>query len=201
MSPTHIAVGLVLSVPVSASFPEYATPVIVSLIIGSTLPDFDIIFAEHRKTLHYPIVGIIGSILFGLLFIFEEGLLFLLLVCFTVGFSIHGLLDVLGGGIEDEPWKRRDNRGVYSHIRGIWIDARYTIGYDGSLTDLLIYFALIAIFWIFAPIGIDTIGYVTLALLSVTAVVYTAFRKTLFNPVYMEENHPRIKNFHSVIFD
>jgi hypothetical protein len=133
---THVAVALAFAVPVALIAPEFATPAAVGAIVGGAFPDLDLFVGEHRRTLHFPVVGLALAAP-------GVGLALLVPTSFTVGlalgllgFGVHSASDVLGAGEELRPWERTNTNAVYDHVSGRWWQARYVFPYDGSPQDL-----------------------------------------------------------------
>lgn len=193
MTPTHVMKGVVLCLPLFSYFPEYKMAIFLSIIIGFSIPDLDLFFGDHRRTLHYPYSGIIPTIISLAFVILYPTVVTVSAFIFFLGVWIHSVADIFGGAVEDEPWRATETKVVYNHIRAKWIDARRTIPYDGSPRDLGSFALLTAVFVLLYPLSITTNEVVFIGVFSFIAVFYTTFRKTLFSPVYMEENHPRLK--------
>jgi hypothetical protein len=194
MFPTHILKGLVLVTPLLYIYPEISGLIIICATIGFTIPDIDILFGKHRKTLHFPVLGFFPYIFLTIVFLITSNLLALLVSVFFFGIHIHSVSDILGGSLEAEPWKKNDNRAVYNHIKSEWIRPLRIIQYDGSKRDLSMYFLLLIAFVFVTPfeIGSKKLLLPTI-ILSLIALSYTFLRKSVFSPVYMEENYPWIK--------
>lgn len=185
--------GVILSLPLFNYFPEYKAAIFVSLTIGFSIPDLDLFIGEHRKTIHYPFTGVFPTVASVFLVSLYPTVLTVSFLVFCLGVWIHSVSDIFGGGVEDEPWKATEDKVVYNHITGKWINARRTIPYDGSPRDLLSFIILTCFFLLLYPLDITFNEVVFTLLLSVIAVFYTVFRRTLFSPVYMEENYPKLK--------
>lgn len=133
---THVAVALAFAIPVALVAPEFATAAAVGAVVGGSFPDLDLFVGEHRRTLHFPVVGLaltIPGVVLALLVptSFTVGLALAL-----VGFGVHSASDVLGAGEELRPWERTNTNAVYDHASGYWWQARYVFPYDGSPQDL-----------------------------------------------------------------
>lgn len=192
MLPTHIVIGLVSFLPLLYMYPLYSTPIIVGVIIGSTFPDLDLLVGNHRKTLHYPVLGILFSAISLVVFLVSSNSITAFYFALFASIFIHSFLDIIGGSLEDEPWERNRNIVVYNHIKGRWFNAKRWIPYDGSPYDLLLFCILTGVLLINRSY-IDNLLYI-IGILSFIAVFYTIFRRTLFSPVYMSENYPQIMN-------
>ena len=96
-----------------------------------------------------------------------------LAVVFLTGFGLHATMDVLGGGLELEPWRRGSAQAVYSHAHGRWLAPRYLIPFDGSPQDLLLVAAAAGtLLWVGPP----ALQPVVLAIAAVS-VLYTLVRR------------------------
>lgn len=192
MLPTHIVIGLVGFLPLLYMYPLYSTPIIVGVIIGSAFPDLDLLVGKHRKTLHYPVLGVLFSTISLVVFLVSSNSITSFCFALFTSIFIHSFLDIIGGSLEDEPWERNRNIVVYNHIKGTWFNAKRWIPYDGSPYDLLLFCILTGVLLIKRSY-IDNLLYI-IGILSFIAVFYTLFRRTLFSPVYMSENYPQIMN-------
>lgn len=200
MFPTHIMKGLVLISPLLYIYPELSDPIILCTIIGFSIPDLDIIAFQHRRTLHYPLLGFLPYIFSISLFLLTSSEFFLFASILFFSIHIHAISDIFGGSLEPEPWEQNDERAVYNHLKSNWIKPLRLVQHDGSKGDLVLYFILLTIFLFAKPIEFEMYHIVLIFILSVIAIIYTSLRKTIFSPVYMENNHPNIKKvFDSVI--
>ncbi|WP_435359874.1 metal-dependent hydrolase [Haloarchaeobius sp. DFWS5] len=135
MAMTHALAGLVLAtlvVQVSGGDPA---PLVAAGVAGSVLPDLDI-YAGHRKTLHFPILGWAPAGFAVAVALAFPGIWTLALATFLVGFALHPVMDYYGGGLELRPWEGRSERAVYSHYHDRWLQPRRLVPYDGSPRDL-----------------------------------------------------------------
>lgn len=135
---THVAIALVFAVPVAVSVPQFATVAAVGAIIGGVFPDFDLFVGEHRRTLHFPVIGPVLAVLAVGLAILVPTVVTVGLALALVGFGVHSASDALGAGEELRPWERTNTNAVYDHVSKSWWQARYLIPYDGSPQDLLV---------------------------------------------------------------
>lgn len=135
MATTHLLIGLLLALPVAVVVPSLAEPILIGTAVGSLLPDLDLYYG-HRRTLHYPTVGLLVAI---------PTLLTAILVLhpFVVAGSaviiaavLHARLDIYGGGLELRPWAGESQRAVYDHLRNRWIAPRRYVRYDGAPEDV-----------------------------------------------------------------
>ena len=137
MLPTHALVGLAIALPVSVAYPEFATPLLFSGLVGGVVPDFDMYFG-HRKTLHFPVyysVFALGAIAVAVL---VQTPWILAITIAVVSAAVHSVMDIFGGGLELRPWKATSERAVYDHVRDHWIAPRRWVRYDGAPEDLLL---------------------------------------------------------------
>lgn len=194
MFPTHVIKGLIICLPLFYYYPEFSTMIYISAIVGFTVADLDLFIGKHRKTLHYPFVSLILGIVSVPIFIIFTNTVTLFMLVLLWGVSIHSLFDVLGGGVEDEPWEATEDRVVYNHLQDSWMDARRIIPYDGSPRDFILYILLTITFVLLYPLEMSTFEISVIAVLTVIGLLYSVFRRTLFSPVYMDKNYPRLKN-------
>lgn len=197
MLPTHVLIGLVFTLPVILNFssPPHNILILVA-IIGSIFPDIDILFGRHRKTLHYPMIGLIGTILSGILVVVFTTTITIGLFVFMIAFTTHCLSDILGTGIEPYPWKHNVDEAVYNHISNEWIDGRRIFAYDGSPRDLGIYFLCCSIILAFFRNIIEPY-LLLIAILSVVAVGYTLTRRIM--PMLNRILYSRVKMLRPVL--
>lgn len=194
MLPTHIITGLVIVFPFIYMFQDYTTAIVLVSVLGSFLPDIDMFFGKHRKTLHFPVYSVILLLFLIMISLFYYSLWNILLFVFLISYIIHVIGDIAGSGWEKEPWEQREERVVYDHINEQWIRAKRYIDYDGSKKDAIVLLigavTLISVTTVFSVYNL--LLYSIIISCIVSGVIYTAFRKTVFSPVYMEENYPRI---------
>lgn len=137
MATTHGLVGMALGLLVFPVAPELGSLAVWAGLVGGIAPDLDL-YARHRRTLHFPVVGTaIGAFLLVLALAAPNPLT----VAVGVGVlaaGTHAMTDVLGGSLELRPWERRAERAVYSHYHRRWIEARRYVAYDGAPEDLLV---------------------------------------------------------------
>ena len=135
---THVAVALLLAVPVALVAPAFADAAAVGAFVGGALPDLDLLVGTHRRTLHFPVLGPLLAVpALGVAALAPTPLTVALAVGVTAA-AVHSASDVLGAGEELRPWERTDTRAVYDHVSGRWWRARYVVPYDGSPRDLLV---------------------------------------------------------------
>jgi hypothetical protein len=172
---THVAVALLLAVPVAVAAPAYATAAGVGALVGGVLPDLDLLVGVHRRTLHFPVAGPIVAVPTVVVAALAPSPVTVGVAVGVVGFAVHSASDALGAGEELRPWERTNTNAVYDHVSGRWLQARYVVPYDGSPRDLLVALAcgLPALVVFDGPIR------VVLAALLGVAVVYTVLRRRL----------------------
>ena len=174
MATTHVLVGMLAAVLLTAVLPGAAPldPLVVLVGgLGGLVPDLDL-YAGHRRLLHYPVLGLSAAAAVGTLGLWGAPQLALAVV-FLTGFGLHAAMDVLGGGLELEPWRRGSARAVYSHVHGRWLTPRYVIPFDGSPQDLLLVVAAAGtLLWVGPP----SLRSVVLAI-AVVSVLYTLVRR------------------------
>ncbi|MFC4358626.1 metal-dependent hydrolase [Halobium salinum] len=182
MSPTHVATGLAVAAAVAAVDPALVTAAAAGGVLGGVFPDLDLFAGEHRKTLHFPVLGWIPVLVAVPLALVAPGpaTVGLAVACLTA--ATHAASDVLGAGEELRPWERTNPNAVYCHACGRWLRARYVIRYDGAPEDLLLTVLLTA------PALVVFEGPVRLVALGTIAVgvVYAAVRKRVvryFEPI------------------
>lgn len=137
MAVTHALIGLFLAISALWIWPEMIFYAALGGFIGGIFPDLDLAF-NHRRTLHYPIIFSISSLISGAVVILAPSLVSVAVFYFFLSAAVHSLIDVFGGGLETRPWIPSDDRGVYSHTLGKWIKPKRWIRYDGSPEDLVL---------------------------------------------------------------
>lgn len=134
MATTHAFAGLAVVAPVAYVAPEFAVPLAVGAIVGGLAPDLDLLF-EHRRTFHFPVVGLPVAVLAVGLAVFATSSVTATLAAVAVVAWLHAASDALGDGPEMDLWTNRGDRAVYDHVRGRWIRPRRWIRYDGAPED------------------------------------------------------------------
>ena len=140
MATTHAVMGVAL---VALVFPEFGLAPTVAVLLaafcGGIAPDLDMV-AAHRKTLHFPVFLPVATALVGggLLLSGATGGAGPALSAFLLSAAVHSAIDVLGGGVEPEPWKRTSNEAVYNHWLGRWHEPKRWVRYAGAPEDLLL---------------------------------------------------------------
>jgi len=134
MATTHVFVGLAAVAPVAYAAPDLAGPLAAGAIVGGLAPDVDLLL-EHRRTLHFPVLGVAVAVPAVALAALVPSSLTVAAAAFAVAAWLHAVTDALGGGPEMDPWTDRSERAVYDHVRGRWIRPRRLVRYDGSPED------------------------------------------------------------------
>ncbi|WP_435334256.1 metal-dependent hydrolase [Haloarchaeobius sp. TZWWS8] len=135
MAMTHALAGLLLATLVVRVSGGDPTPLVMAAVTGSVLPDLDI-YAGHRETLHYPVMGWVPAGFAVALALAFPSTWTLALATFFVAFALHPVMDLYGGGLELRPWEARSEKAVYSHYHKRWLKPRRLVPYDGSPRDL-----------------------------------------------------------------
>jgi len=172
---THVAVALLLAVPVAVVAPEFATAAAVGAVVGGIAPDLDMFVGSHRRTLHFPVAGSILAVPAVALALVAPAPATVAVAVGASAAAVHSASDVLGAGEELRPWERTNPNAVYDHVSGRWWRARYVVPYDGSRRDLLV--AVLAA----APALVvydGTVRWLLVGLLCVGG-AYTLFRRRL----------------------
>jgi hypothetical protein len=140
MAPTHVAVGLVLAAAVSRVAPELAGVTLAAAVVGSLLPDLDLLAGTHRKTLHAPVLAWVPAVPAVAVALYAPTAVTVGLAVLLVAVALHPLCDLLGGTSEPEPWEPTTGRGVYLHVPrpGRWLAPTHWVRYDGAPEDLLL---------------------------------------------------------------
>lgn len=172
---THVAVGLLVAVPVAVVMPEYATVVAAGAVVGGLFPDLDLLVGDHRRTLHFPVVGPLLAVPAIVLALLRPSALTIGVAVAVTAAAVHSTSDVLGAGEELRPWERTSTDAVYDHVSGRWWRARYVIPYDGSARDLLVT-VLAALPTLYVYRG--SVRWLLIALLAIAG-VYTVLRRRL----------------------
>mgnify|MGYP006265906321 CR=1 FL=1 len=174
MLPTHIIVGMFLSLSVLYIEPNYINSVILVSIFGSLIPDLDMYYG-HRKTLHYPVFCSIATLLSFCILIFITNIYSISLFFFFMTLSIHPLLDILSSGLEIRPWENTSKKAVYNHYSKQWIAPLHIIPYDGSKEDL----SVLLILSIPLMVYLGQPFYSLIIVLNIIGILYTLSRKIL----------------------
>jgi len=178
MALTHGFMSLALAVLVLPFVSDHvAAPLLLAVtFVGGVVPDTDLL-ANHRKTLHYPIIyPVLTLLLLGGFLLTSSALL--LLSTFAIGAAaLHCLSDILAGGAEREPWNPATDHGVYNHVLTRWHRPRRYVRYSGAPEDFFVslVFAIVAVWSATTPVTVD------IGLLCLLAVAggYSLLRKRL----------------------
>jgi hypothetical protein len=130
MSPTHVAVGGVLGLLAPGS------DAVLAGALGGFLPDLDLLFGKHRRTLHFPwLYGVAASGFYGLSVVLNG---FGSVAVFFAAAGVHSLMDRFAGA-ELRSWDsdRWRSKAVYDHLRGGWLPPGRVIQ-GGSVRDLVL---------------------------------------------------------------
>jgi len=179
---THVLLGLLATLPLTLLGAWAVGPVLTGALVGGALPDLDLLVGTHRRTLHFPVLGLPVAALAVALALAVPGPASVAIAAALGAAALHATSDILGAGEELRPWERTNTDAVYCHLLGRWLTARYVVRYDGSPEDLGL--SLVAA----APVALSYTGPVRWVLggLIVVAVVYALLRKRLvpyFEPI------------------
>lgn len=141
MATTHTLAGVCIGLAAAAVAPAEAGPVVFAAAVGGLVPDLDLLW-EHRKTLHFPVLGTIAALVAIAVAAVTPGTVTVAVAAALVAAAFHAVSDVIGGGLSLEPWEPSSDRGVYEHVRGVWHPPRRWIRYDGAPEDAFVALAL-----------------------------------------------------------
>jgi hypothetical protein len=130
MTPTHIAVGGLLSLLVPG------LDAVLAGALGGLLPDLDLLFGKHRKTLHFPwLYGVAASGFYALSTVLDD---FGSVAVFFAAAGVHSLMDRFAGA-ELRSWDsdRWRTEAVYDHLRGEWLPPGRVV-HGGSARDFVL---------------------------------------------------------------
>jgi hypothetical protein len=136
MGTTHAAIGLALATPLLWVAPQYAVHGALAAVAGGFLPDVDVLFGVHRRTLHFPVFGWPVVAAAAVAAVLAPGPWTVAAACFALAATVHASIDVLGAGTELRPWRATEDRAIYVHPQGRWLEARRYVRYDGAPEDL-----------------------------------------------------------------
>jgi hypothetical protein len=174
MATTHALAGLALAALAGLAAPEHAPAAAAAGLAGGLFPDLDL-YAGHRRTLHFPVYYAFAALLAAAVASLAPTTATVTLAVFLAAAALHAASDVLGGGLELEPWRATSERAVYSHFHGRWLQPRRLVRYDGAPEDVL----AAAVLGVPATLAFDaTVQHVVAAAL-VVSVGYAAVRKHL----------------------
>lgn len=132
MITTHIFAGSFLGLVVGERLGLVSLQLVLAGIVGSVVPDLDMLAGTHRRSLHFPVLGTVtGLVVLGLTASLPGAVVGTMLC--AVG--LHAIMDWLGNGKELRPWERTDDRATYDHVRGRWWAAKRYVE-TGSTRDL-----------------------------------------------------------------
>lgn len=167
MITSHLLVGLFIGF--SASSLTGIEGLVLFSALGSVFPDLDM-FMEHRKTFHRPFQFLILSV--TLFTFYGFSVMLLLPTILFLNASIHSLMDVLCNGKTMRPWRVKDDRAVYNHIKNEWIRP-LRFFYDGSPVDLSLSLLLTTLITFFYGLRPEVIAVASIS------VLYTLGRKRI----------------------
>jgi hypothetical protein len=174
MATTHALAGMVVAGVTVVIAPDYTSVAVAAAGIGGAFPDLDL-YADHRKTLHFPTYYAALAAVFVTVAIVVPDPLTVGLAWFLVAAALHSGMDGFGGGLELKPWRGTSERAVYDHYRGRWLRPRRWVRYDGAPEDLalavVLGLACIAIY----PASIDPV----IAIVIGISAIYTLLRKPM----------------------
>lgn len=188
MLPTHIVIGILISIPITSIYPNFTNLILLSSIFGSLLPDLDMIYMTHRKTLHPILLYLILTFLLFIIYVITEIFVIALLSIVFFNSFIHTIGDISGTGAEKYPWEQNNDKSIYSIVLNRWIKSRRYILYDGSTRDLMV--LLISSILVIYYTNIQYVKY-SVILCTLIGVIYTLLRKKLPDiENYLYENIP-----------
>jgi hypothetical protein len=138
MGTTHAAMGLALVTPLLWLAPEFATVGALAAVAGGFLPDLDVLVGTHRRTLHFPVLGWPVVAVAAVAALLATGPWTVAALSLALAATAHASIDVLGAGTELRPWRATEDRAIYVHPLGRWLEARRYVPYDGSPLDLVL---------------------------------------------------------------
>lgn len=174
MATTHVLAGVALAMSTLLFAPEAAPVALVAGAVGGLFPDLDL-YASHRRDLHFPIYYSVVAVPSLGVAILAPSSMTVAVAMFLGAAALHSCMDVVGGGLELEPWRATSDRAVYDHYRGCWIAPRRWIRYDGAPEDLALAAILaLPILYAFGSLAEPVVvGALTIS------IGYTAVRKRL----------------------
>jgi hypothetical protein len=137
MATTHAMAGLAVAALATLAAPEHAPVLAAAGLAGGLFPDLDL-YAGHRRTLHFPVYYAVAAAAAVPVAVLAPGAWTLAAAVFLAAAALHAASDVLGGGLELEPWRETSERAVYSHFHGRWLPPRRFVRYDGSPEDVVV---------------------------------------------------------------
>ncbi|WP_247000360.1 metal-dependent hydrolase [Halosolutus gelatinilyticus] len=139
MTTTHALMGVAVA---AVALPGVGEPapvaaVLAAAFLGGVAPDLDLV-ATHRKTLHFPALLPVATGVVGLRLHADGTVAGVVLFAFLGSAALHSVVDVLGGGVEPEPWRRTSQEAVYNHLLGRWHRPKRWVRYAGAPEDFLL---------------------------------------------------------------
>lgn len=132
--------GVNLGILLSLFHPSLAGVAVTAGILGSILPDLDMM-AEHHRTLHRPFQFLVITAAFYTIFWFTNST-FSAFLFFGVGAAtVHSFSDILSQGKTKHPEVSKDDRAVFNHLAGEWMEPKRLVN-EGSRRDLFMTFVL-----------------------------------------------------------
>lgn len=149
MAPTHVTIGLSIAAVMSSVAPFGLAPVVGGLV-GSIVPDLDLFVGNHRRTLHFPVLGWLPALVASVVAWTVPSPITVCLAVGAVAFALHAVVDIAGAGEELRPWERTNPLAVFCHACGRWFRARYWVRYDGAPEDLGLTLAFaLPVLWVY----------------------------------------------------
>jgi hypothetical protein len=176
MGATHALMGMVIALSSLHIFPGFFELAVIAGFLGGIFPDLDMVF-QHRKTLHYPVIYLILGVVASAVAVLSPGFWTIGTAFFLVSSALHSWIDILGGGLEEKPWKGESDRAVYSRVLDRWFEPRQWIRYDGAPEDFLLCLVLAV------PVYMTVEGSLELLVIATVLVggIYTLVRKKLLD--------------------
>lgn len=186
MISSHALIGGLIGLVSIAIRPDIVPAVVLAGMAGGLVPDLDMVM-HHRRTLHFPVLGLMATLGSGVLAIVSGSTPILFLAVFFAGMTVHCLSDVLGEGKVFRHWEESDPRGAYDHLNDRWLEARGWLA-TGTVHDL----------WIGLVAGVILIAAVpTLAVpvgvLMGVSIVYAATLRRLADVI--SDDHDTLESF------
>lgn len=138
MFSTHILAGGSLGLLASFFAPELVPAAVLGGMIGGFAPDFDM-FTEHRKDGHRPFQYLILTAVLLTAMIFHSSAYLVFAGFFTASMTLHSFMEIFSNGKTMRPEENPDDRAVYNHVTGNWIEPRRWV-LCSSERDLLLMF-------------------------------------------------------------
>jgi hypothetical protein len=134
MISTHVLMGANLGLIIGMFEPSLGTAAIAAGVLGSIIPDLDMM-AEHHRTLHRPFqfLGVTGALY--LIFTATASNLAAFTLFTAAAASLHSFSDILSQGKTKHPEVKKDERAVYNHLGNKWMKPKRIIN-EASSRDL-----------------------------------------------------------------